>query len=110
MARFSVTFERWTPDDIDAGETDSRGFVVQDASLRDALAECGDRPEWARATGADEWPVRSPRWFTFDGWNDGTRESIEDGIRENRALHIPDGVTPSSRRRIARLLGLQVQL
>lgn len=106
---FSVTYERYFPHDEgeDICEADERGFVIENTSLRDALSEIADRPEWARADDCDEWPIRSPRWFCFDKWNDGTREYYEQGITEDRALHVPDRVTPSSRRRIARLLGLK---
>ena len=45
------------------------------------------------------------RWLTFNNWNAGTREHIETGIEEQRALHIPENITPASRKRIARLFG-----
>ena len=91
---FSVTFERWDDEALECGETDDRGFVVENVTLRDAIAECGER-----ASGANEWPIRAPRWFNFDADMIG---------EESRALHVPPSVTPASRRRIARLLGLRV--
>jgi hypothetical protein len=110
MPRFSVTFERYFPhaDDEDVCGPDEEGFVLEDASLRDALNECADRADWARASACDEYPIRAPRWFNFDDWNNGTREYFEKGITEQRALHVPDSVTPASRRRLARFLGLKV--
>ena len=99
MAFFSVTYEIWSVEAIEAGETDDRGFVSEHVSLRDAIEEVGGRVDEA-----NEWPVRSPRWFTnyaFDA-NPFTGET------EQRSLHIPENVTPASRRRLARLLGVKV--
>jgi hypothetical protein len=102
--RFAVTFERYFPhpDDEDVCDADERGFVLEDVSLRDALAETGGIHACYEA---DEWPVRAPRWLTNSEFNDGTREFYEQGVRESRSLHIPHHVTDASRRRIARLLG-----
>lgn len=99
MHLFNVTYEIWTPEDVECGDTDERGFVVEDAKLREAFAAIGGYAECA-----DQFPVRSPRWFTNDEYDHDYRN----GITEQRSLHIPDGVTPSSRRRIARLLGVRV--
>jgi hypothetical protein len=107
MPRFSVTFERYLPhpDDEDVCEADERGFVVEDESFRDALQAAGGVHAHYEA---NEWPIREPRWFTNDNYNEGTREYFEQGINESRSLHVPDNVTPASRRRIARLLGCKV--
>lgn len=96
---WSVTYERYYPHE-DICEPDELGFVCQDVSLREAVNEC----RWPSE--ADESPIRWPRWFTQYKWNDGTREYYEQGIVENRSLHIPDQITPSSRLRLARLLGV----
>lgn len=106
---WSVTYERYYPsDDVEVCEPDEYGFVIRDASLRDAMAAFSTSgiARWASATEADEAPIMSPRWFSCYKWNDGTREYYRDGVVENRYLHIPPHVTASSRRRIARLLGL----
>src|SRR5262245_41839033 len=102
---FSVTFERFLPHDDgeEICEADESGFVVESVTLREALGEIAMRPQWARAS-ANEWPIVAPRRFTFDKWNDCTRENIEQGIDENRALHVPDHITDASRRRLARFL------
>jgi hypothetical protein len=103
MTGFNVTFERWDEAAVEAGDTDDRGFIIEDVSLRDAV-QFG--LEYSRAhCEANEYPVRSPRWLTFYDWNEGACERFETGIIESRALHIPDHVTPASRRRIARLFG-----
>jgi hypothetical protein len=107
---FSVTFERWTYEDAEHGDTDKRGFVVQDVSLREAMTLGLEysRPEWSGNCEADCCPVsrnNPPRWLSFDQWNEGTRDNIESGTSESRSLHIPPHVTPSSALRIARLFG-----
>jgi hypothetical protein len=106
---FNVTFERWIESGLYGDEPFCRGVVIGDVSLRDALSELAARPHWACATEADEWPIRAPRRFLFHDWNEDTQENIEDGIREDRCLHVPAHVTPASRRRIARYLGLRVK-
>jgi hypothetical protein len=105
MKKFSVTFERWDDEAIEAGDTDDRGFVIENVSLRDAIQlgleyRC---PSWAGACEASDSRQEQARWLTFYNWNDGTREFYETGIVEQRSLHIPDKVTPSSRRRICRM-------
>jgi hypothetical protein len=106
---FNVTFERWVESGFYAHEPFYRGVVIGDVSLRDALRELAAPPHWPCATEADEWPIQAPRCFLFHYWNEHTREHIEDGVREDRCLHVPAQVTPASRRRIARCLGLRVK-
>jgi hypothetical protein len=105
--QFSVTFERWNDEAFEAGDTDDRGFVIEDVSLRDAMRLGLEfyNPSWGGSCEADEHPVINPQWLTWPKWNDGTREHYTTGVIESRSLHIPDGVTASSRRRIARLFG-----
>jgi hypothetical protein len=106
---FNVTFERWIGSGLYANEPIYRGVVIRDVSLRDALCALAAPPHWPCATEADEWPIRTPRRFLFHGWNEDTQENVEDGVREDRCLHVPAHVTPASRRRIARYLGLRVR-
>lgn len=112
MQGFSVTFERYLPhaDDEDVCEADEIGFVIQDVSLRDAM-RLGleySQPSWAGACEPDCYPAHGVRWLTFYRWNDCTRENIEQGIDESRALHFPDHITEASRVRICRLFGVRV--
>lgn len=106
---FAVTFERWDDESLDIGETDDTGYVAQNVSLRDAIRDGLDAlyPSWLNVPEADEMPVRRPSSFRFYNWNEGTRERIRKGIIEERTLHVPDDVTPASRRRIARLFGIK---
>lgn len=108
MPKFSVTYERWNEADIEAGDTDDRGFVIEDCSLRDAvqLGLEAREPSWlGHCEPSDSRPGHA-HWLSFHKWNDGTREYYETGVVEDRALHIPDSVTTASRKRIARLFGV----
>ena len=105
MKHFAVTFERWDEEALEAGDTDERGFVIQDATLREAI-ELGleyTRPSWSGPCEPDTSDPGHIRSLSFYDWNEGTRERYTTGIIEERALHIPDHITPASRRRIARL-------
>jgi hypothetical protein len=104
---FAVTYERWSDRDAEIGETDDRGFVIKDVSLRDAM-QLGleySQPDFSGFCETNEYPVRAPQWLTWNNWNDCTRDQFEHGIVESRSLHIPDKITKASRRRIARLFG-----
>jgi hypothetical protein len=109
MALFSVTYERWNEAALDAGETDDKGFVLTDVSLADAIQDGleGGRGKWLGHCEPDDSSLRLMRSLTFPNWNDCTAENLRTGIMEDRCLHIPHYVTPASRRRIARLLGVR---
>ena len=111
MPKFSVSYERYLPHDDgeDVCEADERGFVIEDCSLTDAIRLGLEVrfPSWAGACEADSYPPRDVRRLTFDRWNEGTREEIEQGVSEARTLHLPDHMTESSRRRVCRLFGLR---
>jgi hypothetical protein len=107
---FSVTYERWTYEDAEHGDTADRGFVIENVSLRDAMRQGLEyqHPGWSGACEADCYPVtrnNPPRRLTFYRWNECTRENLETGISESRSLHFPAHITPSSAVRIARLFG-----
>lgn len=102
MPKFDVSFEEWSQDAIEAGDTDIRGCVDKGMDLRTAIyelfqtgssycsVECID-PSSSDISGGD-WisVINSPEWFT--------------GIQEIKSLHIPRGVTRSSAKRILRLV------
>lgn len=98
-AKFSVTYEVVTPESAEDGDTAERGFVVEDVSLRDALDEfdCG-------AIEPSSWPVDFNWQHTWYTERDGRIDYLT-GAVETRSFHLPKDLTPSTRRRIARLLG-----
>lgn len=97
-AKFAVTFEIVTPESAEHGDAESRGFVGEALTLREALRELG-----CGHIEADSYPLTrstAPRWFTRYGETD-----YRTGADESRALHIPESITPASRLRLARLIG-----
>ena len=95
---FNVTYEIVTQESAEHGDAEERGFVSENNTLRDAVADLFDIRQAITCIEADEAPVTSPRWITvYGGMND------RDGSFESRSLHIPDNVTTSSRMRIWRL-------
>lgn len=107
MPKFNVSYEIWDEAAAEAGETDDRGFELEGGTLRDAIdAVRGTRTnqvDGVESVVASDSRVEHARWITV---NNGME--FETGARECRSLHIPEGVTGSSRRRIARLVGMEV--
>lgn len=105
MPKFNVTYEIVTEESAEYGDAEERGFIAESVSLREALTlvyntrtnrvDCGDGAE------ASDSRMESARWIIVHNGME-----YETGARESRSLHIPDSVTGSSRRRIARLFGL----
>ena len=106
MFRFAVTYGIVTPESAEDGDEAESGFIGQALTLRDALQElhatrtskCGG----VECIECDEMPVRAPRWITVTNGAE-----FATGACESRSLHIPAGVTPASRRRIAQLAGVR---
>lgn len=97
MRGFNVTYETTTEESARCGDAADRGFRLIDASLREAIADF-----YIGYVEADICPVTHkcpPRWFTAYGEQDYCT-----GERENRSLHLPEHLTPSTRIRIARLV------
>jgi len=100
MARYSITYENWTPEDLEAGDASERGFVVKDRDLS-APGELSELLREARDTGswhAPDLPIWERSWFTTSEENPIT------GAQEVRSLHF-EGITLATRVRIARALG-----
>lgn len=99
MNGFHITYERYSfAADEDEAVEDS-GFLHEDLSFRDAI----EALRWDRGcyVESDCYPVNEPRWFTFYE----TERDLVSGDYVNKALHLPKHLTPSTRRRIARLIG-----
>jgi len=105
MPRFSVTYEIWDEAACEAGDTDERGYALEDGTLREAVVAVRETRtnelDGAESVERSDSQVESARWISVCC---GTE--FRTGARETRSLHIPDQVSASSRRRIARLLGL----
>ncbi len=99
MLHFNVTYEIITPESAEIGDADARGYVSEGVSLREALDNLGGGAEGIEA---NEHPVTDPRWITAYRVD----EDYETGSIENRSLHFPDNMTPASKIRVCRLLGV----
>lgn len=100
-ANWNVTFERVTPESAEYGDADSRGFIAEDVSFREAI-EAWDY--YGCLVEANCMPVSSPRWFTAYETNSGTTDSFETGATGSQSLHVPEQITEASRQRLARLV------
>lgn len=97
MATFMLTFEVITPSSAAHGDVEDSGVLYPSVTLREAL----DEMSGAERCEANEYPVTCPRWVTAYG----THKDYASGETGNLALHFPEHLTPSTRRRIARLMG-----
>ena len=104
---FNVTYDIVTQESAEQGDVDESGFIAQGVNLRRAV-EYVHETRTSRVGGVeciecDSSPCDAPRWITvLNGME------YETGAQESRALHIPQGVTASSARRIARLVGARL--
>jgi len=97
---FSVTYEVFTPESAADGESAESGFIVDNVSLRHAVSALNGAAVEPSVYPFD--PGYPYVWFTtIDGDID-----CRTGETEYRALHMPRDLTTSTRRRIARLLGV----
>ena len=99
MTAFMMTYEVITPSSAAHGDVEDAGILYPSITLREALDELSA----AEHVEANEWPVTCPRWVT--GYR--THEDHQSGEVGNLSLHFPEHLTPSTRRRIARLLGVK---
>ncbi len=102
LSNWNVTSSLATLESSEDGDYADCGFEFEGTSFRSAIRCFGDIAE-----SADSWPVDGRvRWFDSPIIQD--RAHFELGHERHLSLHIPAQITPSSRRRLARLLGLQV--
>ena len=102
---WSVTYERWTHEDAEIGDTDDKGYLEEKVSFQDAMrAMQQNEPENLHSIDADSSPlsqINPPRWITLSGgWDMG-------GKATNISLHFPPHITFASRMRVARMLGVR---
>jgi hypothetical protein len=105
-ALFDVTYEIVTPESAENGDAEERGFITENVTLREAVNCVTDtrtnQVDGVERVETDEYPVCAPRWITVIN---GTE--YRTGAQESRSLHMPDSLTPATRIRIARLLGVR---
>ena len=97
MSRFLLTFEVITPESAEHGEAAQAGVLEENATLRDAFEEMRFAEGGIEAS---DHPATAPSWLKAYR----THEDFETGETGNMTLYFPESTTPSSRRRIMRLL------
>ena len=100
MDKFNITYEIITPESVEYGEPEEIGFIAENVSLREGIDELSG----GEIVEANCYPISigsPPRWFTAHN----VRENYVTSETENRSLHLPENITPSSALRVARLLG-----
>lgn len=100
--RFNVTYEIVTPESAEYGDADERGFLAENATLREAI-ELVQETRTSHVGGVE--CVEPNCWPGLFSWITviNSAEYLT-GAQESRSIHIPDSVTPASRARILRLL------
>lgn len=111
--KFSTTYTIYAPwaEGEDQPEVLEQGYLTENGSLTDCLQDCGDIIGGSFVRGQaepSEWPADHSRFVTFTDVNEGTREWFEDGVRRDVFLNFPENITPSSRIRVLRLIGVNV--
>ena len=101
---FTISYAIMTPESAELGDFDEIGIEHESLTLREAYSLL----RWhGCALEADCWPISKchpPRWIVWEAEQD-----IHSGAYTERALHIPENLTASSRIRIARLFGLKIE-
>ena len=99
---FSVTYEIVTPESAEDGDVAESGLLAHGVTLAEAISEMGGLPLDLAASSS----YAHPRvWFEE---RDGDTD-FRTGAETRRALHLPEGITEASRRRIARLVGARLR-
>lgn len=107
-AMFRVTYDIVTPESAENGDTEENGFVLP-GDWRDSIEVAMNQPRDAyNVTLREAMRLASPQedcgmwWAECDG-----REDYQTGAIETRSIHPPHNITPSSYRRVSRLLGFK---
>ena len=92
----SETYEVWTPEDYEAGDTDDKGFVFQDQYY--TLRELVRLMQGAGYCYASSSLIDEHTWFSTDKFD----EDYSTGAIENRSIHID--MSARNKRRLASIL------
>lgn len=103
MTLFNVTYEIVTPDSAEHGDAVERGFIAQGVTFREAvklvLETRRSRVAGVECVEANTSDPYGASWITvYNGLE------FETAAQESRSIHLPDSLTPSTRRRIADIL------
>ena len=92
----SETYETWAPEDIEAGDTDDRGFIFEDQyyTLRELVRLMRD----AGYCYASSTMIDAHTWFSTDKYD----EDYRTGAIEYRSIHID--MSARNKRRLAKIM------
>lgn len=93
---FDIHYETITPESAEHGDVEAQGTIAEGVTLRDAYQRLRYSYSYCEA---NEYPVKAPTWLTFYD----VEENMATGSRTNWSVHFPPTLTPSTRRRIAKL-------
>jgi hypothetical protein len=104
MAQFSITYDIVTEESAEHGDYVDYGFIDTNLTLRDAIKLVfqtrTNAVDGVTSIECDSCPAVNPRWVTVTNGME-----FETGDYESRSLHMPDSLSPATRRRIAKLMG-----
>ncbi len=107
-AMFRVTYEIVTPESAENGEAEEHGFVTPGDWHDDIEAALKEPFDTYNVTLREAMRLAFPQedcgrwWMECDG-----RMDYRTGAIETRAIHPPRNITPSSYRRVSRILGFK---
>lgn len=106
---WTVTYEVWTPDSVEHGESVEVGFVTPGDWHWPVNQELTADSNDLRMTLREAMALATPdqdcgRWFSETGED---RCDYATGAVEIRAIHPPQGITASSYARVKRLLNIR---
>ena len=96
---WNVCYSHVDKEEASIGETDRRGFIVEDVGLREAISHMTDDMDKVACYGfSSEPPCGGNLWIIVNGRNWRTGDGIEN------TLHCSEPITVASWRRIMRLV------
>lgn len=101
MLRFAITYETFTEESAEEGESADSGFLAEGLTFREAMDKLRYVGGYVEADSYSGSRPHRPRWFTF--YN--AEMNFAKGETTNYALHLPESLSDASRMRIARLVG-----
>jgi hypothetical protein len=105
--RFAVTYEIVTPESAEHGDVEEHGYVLPGGWRYDIDTVLADKEGEYRMTLREAIGLVGCLEYTSNARcyaeADGTCDYI-DGSHERKALHLPENITPASRRRVDRIL------
>jgi hypothetical protein len=98
---FSVTFQTVTEESAEIGDYEDQGIIAEGLTLREAIKEANETHD-GHSLGIESIEAsdtHTPQWVNINHSPD-----LYTGVQETRSIHLPENITPSSKKRIFRLI------